>query len=142
MCAVQYNKDFGYSRKDVILIGVGIIALGYAMYYGAQAVGIEANAAGNYVQLFIFLVICVGYVSTYIFRVANKVNALHKPLSPSGACNSLSLQSPSRVWQPRHGCDTQGADPPLKCPQLMLTLQKGNVAGFLVLRTRDSGCRE
>jgi hypothetical protein len=30
------NKEFGYSRKDVILIGVGLIALGYAMYYGLQ----------------------------------------------------------------------------------------------------------
>jgi hypothetical protein len=66
------NKEFGYSRKDVILIGVGIFAIGYGLYYGAQALGVDANAAGNYVQLFIFLGICVGYISTYIFRVANK----------------------------------------------------------------------
>ena len=71
--ALQMNKEFGYSRKDVILIGVGIFALGYGLYYGAQAAGIEATTAGNYVQLFIFVGICLGYISTYIFRVANKV---------------------------------------------------------------------
>lgn len=57
----------------MLLIGFGLIAVGYAMYYTAQAAGVEATTAGNYVQLFIFLVICVGYISTYIFRVANKV---------------------------------------------------------------------
>lgn len=70
---VQYNKEFGYSRKDVILIGVGLIALGYALYYGLQAGGMEPGMAGNWVQLIIFMGICVGWVSTYIFRVATKV---------------------------------------------------------------------
>ena len=65
--------EFGYTRKDIILIGAGLLGTGYALYYGAQAFGIEATKAGNYVQLFVFLVICVGYISTYIFRVANKV---------------------------------------------------------------------
>lgn len=37
----------------------------------------EAGFAGNVVQLFIFLGICVGYISTYIFRVANKVWTLN-----------------------------------------------------------------
>jgi len=68
----KINTEFGYSRKDVILIGVGLFAIGYALYYGAQAFGVEATTAGNYVQLFIFLGICIGYISTYIFRVANK----------------------------------------------------------------------
>ena len=71
---MQYNQEFGYSRKDVLLIGLAFIGVGYALYYGAQAVGIEATTAGNYVQLLIFLIICVGYISTYIFRVANKVS--------------------------------------------------------------------
>ncbi|KAG2425129.1 hypothetical protein HYH02_015073 [Chlamydomonas schloesseri] len=69
---VVYNKEFGYSRKDVILIGVGLIALGYALYYGLQAGGMEPGMAGNWVQLIIFMGICVGWVSTYIFRVATK----------------------------------------------------------------------
>ncbi len=43
---VVYNKEFGYSRKDVLLIGVGLIALGYALYYGLQALGVEAGYAG------------------------------------------------------------------------------------------------
>ena len=33
--------------------------------------------AGNVVQITIFLGICIGYISTYIFRVANKVGLLH-----------------------------------------------------------------
>ena len=44
---VKYNTEFGYSRKDVILIGVGLIALGYALYYGLQAAGMEAGMAGK-----------------------------------------------------------------------------------------------
>ena len=43
---VVYNKEFGYSRKDIILIGVGLIALGYALYYGLQATGMDAGFAG------------------------------------------------------------------------------------------------
>lgn len=68
----QKSAKFGYSRKDVIIIGGGLIGLGYAMYYGLQAAGMEAGFAGNVVQLFIFVGICLGYISTYIFRVANK----------------------------------------------------------------------
>ena len=30
------SAKFGYSRKDVIIIGGGLIGLGYAMYYGLQ----------------------------------------------------------------------------------------------------------
>ena len=70
---VVYNKQFGYSRKDVLLIGAGLIAFGYALYYGLQALGVEPGYAGNFVQMFIFLGICVGWVSTYVFRVATKV---------------------------------------------------------------------
>merc|ERR1712224_571915 len=55
---------FGYTRKDVILIGAGLIGIGYTMYYGLQAVGLEAGLAGNWVQLIVFLGICVGWLST------------------------------------------------------------------------------
>ena len=41
--------------------------------YMIQAAGVEAGFAGNVVQLAIFMGICLGYVSTYILRVANKV---------------------------------------------------------------------
>lgn len=68
-CALQ----FGYTRKDVILLGGGIIGFGYALYYGLQAAGVDSLVAGNFVQLFVFLGIGVGYISTYLFRVANKV---------------------------------------------------------------------
>lgn len=69
---MQYNTDFGYSRKDVILIGVGLIAIGYALYYGLQSFGMDAGMAGNWVQLIIILGICFGWVSSYFYRVATK----------------------------------------------------------------------
>lgn len=37
-----------------------------------QAAGVEPGQAGNAVQLIVFFGICIGYISTYIFRVANK----------------------------------------------------------------------
>jgi hypothetical protein len=67
------NTEFGYSRKDVILIGLGFLALGYGMYYGLQATGMEPGIAGNWVQLVVILGMMIGWVSTYLFRVANKV---------------------------------------------------------------------
>ncbi|KAG1660210.1 hypothetical protein FOA52_005079 [Chlamydomonas sp. UWO 241] len=69
---VVYNKQFGYSRKDILLIGVGLGAFGYAAYYGLQATGVEPGMAGNFVQLGVFLGICVFWVSTYVYRVATK----------------------------------------------------------------------
>lgn len=87
---VKYNTEFGYSRKDVLLICGGLIALGYALYYGLQALGMEAGYAGNWVQLIIFMGICVGWVSTYIYRVATKVRgaqgaAAAQPMGSAGA---------------------------------------------------------
>lgn len=70
----MYNKEFGYSRKDVLIIIVGLIGLGVVMYEGLQAAGMDAGMAGNVVQATIFLGICVGWVSTYLWRVANKVS--------------------------------------------------------------------
>lgn len=66
------KQEFGYSRKDICIIGVGLVALGYFLYYGLQALGFEAGAAGNWVQLIIFLGICVGWVGSYIWRVGTK----------------------------------------------------------------------
>jgi len=67
-----YNTEFGYTRKDIFVLGFGLIAGGYVMYYGLQAAGMDAGMAGNWVQLAVFLGICVGYVSTYVYRVATK----------------------------------------------------------------------
>lgn len=67
------QTPFGYTRKDVILIGTGLIGLGYGMYYGLQATGMDAGMAGNFVQLIIFVGICIGWIGSYLFRVANKV---------------------------------------------------------------------
>ena len=71
---MQKSTEFGYSRKDVLLIGFGIFGGGFALYYGLQAFGVPAGYAGNYVQLFVVLGLCVGWVGSYIFRVANKAS--------------------------------------------------------------------
>lgn len=68
--------EFGYSRKDIVIIGGGLIGLGYAMYYGLQAGGMEAGMAGNWVQLTIFMGICVGWVGSYVYRVGTKVGTV------------------------------------------------------------------
>lgn len=70
--ALQYNTEFGYSRKDIIIIGVGLIAGGFVLYYGLQAGGMDAGMAGNWVQLIIFLGICIGWIGSYLYRVATK----------------------------------------------------------------------
>lgn len=74
--AMQKSTEFGYSRKDVLLIGFGIFGGGFGLYYGLQAAGVPAGYAGNYVQLFVVLGLCVGWIGSYIFRVANKVTPL------------------------------------------------------------------
>jgi hypothetical protein len=67
------STEFGYSRKDVVVIGVGLIAFGYILYYGLQyGAGMDPGMAGNYVQLIIFIGICFGWVGSYLYRVANK----------------------------------------------------------------------
>jgi hypothetical protein len=43
----QKNTQFGYSRKDVIIIGVGLIGGGYVLYYGLQATGKAADLLGQ-----------------------------------------------------------------------------------------------
>jgi hypothetical protein len=76
---------FGYTRKDAIIIGVGLIAGGVGLKYGLELAGIPDLQAGIYAQMGIFVVVCLGWVSTYVFRVATKV--IHYPailLTPSG----------------------------------------------------------
>lgn len=80
------TMQFGYTRKDVILLGGGIFGVGYGLYYGLQAAGYDALVAGNIVQIFVFLGIGVGYISTYIFRVANKVRAAEITLRHQAIC--------------------------------------------------------
>jgi len=67
------STEFGYSRKDVVIIGVALIAFGYILYYGLQyGAGMDAGMAGNWVQLIIFIGICFGWVGSYLFRVSTK----------------------------------------------------------------------
>ena len=64
--------EFGYSRKDVLLIGVGVTLLGVGLKSGLELLGVDPLQAGNVVQLVIVLGMTVGWISTYMFRVANK----------------------------------------------------------------------
>ncbi|XP_050377948.1 uncharacterized protein LOC126795160 isoform X2 [Argentina anserina] len=66
------QKSFGYSRKDVILIGVGVTVIGIGLKSGLEFVGVDPLQAGNVVQLVLVLGLTIGWISTYIFRVSNK----------------------------------------------------------------------
>ncbi|KAJ4713553.1 MAR-binding filament-like protein 1-1 isoform 2 [Melia azedarach] len=68
----QTKTPFGYTRKDVLLIGVGVTAIGYGLKSGLELVGIDPLQAGNIVEVIIVLGLMLGWVSTYIFRVSNK----------------------------------------------------------------------
>lgn len=65
--------EFGYSRKDVILLCSLPLLGGYATYYGLQKfLGLNPIQAGNYVQVIFVFVLCVGWCATYLFRVGTK----------------------------------------------------------------------
>ncbi|KAK3406092.1 hypothetical protein EUGRSUZ_K02276 [Eucalyptus grandis] len=66
------NAPFGYSRKDVLLIGLGVTVLGVGLKSGLELAGVDPLQAGNVVQLVLVLGLTVGWISTYIFRVSNK----------------------------------------------------------------------
>ncbi|XP_059316626.1 uncharacterized protein LOC132067421 [Lycium ferocissimum] len=66
------QTPFGYTRKDVLLIGVGVTLLGYGLKSGLEFLGFDPLQAGNVVQLVLVLGLTVGWISTYIFRVSNK----------------------------------------------------------------------
>ncbi|KAK6921275.1 Protein of unknown function DUF3007 [Dillenia turbinata] len=55
------QTPFGYTRKDVLLIGLGVTFF-----------GVDPLQAGNVVQLVLVLGLIVGWISTYMFRVSNK----------------------------------------------------------------------
>ncbi|KAK3026253.1 hypothetical protein RJ639_041629 [Escallonia herrerae] len=66
------QAPFGYSRKDVILIGVGVTVAGIGLKSGLEFYGVDPLQAGNVVQLVLVLGLTIGWISTYIFRVSNK----------------------------------------------------------------------
>lgn len=68
----QTKTPFGYTRKDVLLIGLGVTVAGVGLKSGLEFVGVDPLQAGNVVQLVMVLGLTVGWISTYIFRVSNK----------------------------------------------------------------------
>uniref|UniRef100_A0A1D1XYT1 Cytochrome oxidase assembly protein 3, mitochondrial n=1 Tax=Anthurium amnicola TaxID=1678845 RepID=A0A1D1XYT1_9ARAE len=68
----QSKTPFGYTRKDVLLIGLGVTVIGVGLKSGLEFLGVDPLLAGNVVQLVIVLGLTVGWIFTYIFRVANK----------------------------------------------------------------------
>ncbi|KAL3529119.1 hypothetical protein ACH5RR_008441 [Cinchona calisaya] len=68
----QDKTPFGYTRKDVLLIGLGVTLFGVGLKSGLEFVGVDPLQAGNVVQLVLVLGLTVGWISTYIFRVSNK----------------------------------------------------------------------
>ncbi|XP_044476568.1 uncharacterized protein LOC123204087 [Mangifera indica] len=68
----QNKTPFGYTRKDVLFIGLGITVIGYGLKSGLEFFGVDPLQAGNIVELVIVLGLTLGWVSTYIFRVSNK----------------------------------------------------------------------
>jgi hypothetical protein len=64
---------FGYTRLDVLLIGGGVTAAGFAAYYGLQEfAGFDAQWAGNVVQLTFVMALTLLWVGSYVQRVFNK----------------------------------------------------------------------
>lgn len=61
--------------------------------------GMEPGIAGNWVQAIIFLGICVGWVSTYLYRVATKVG-----LSGGGRLTGLFSLAVSSRMRPHSSC--------------------------------------
>ncbi|XP_014515320.1 uncharacterized protein LOC106773143 [Vigna radiata var. radiata] len=66
------KTPFGYTRKDVLLIGVGVTLLGIGLKSGLEFAGVDSLQAGNVVQLVLVLGLTVGWILTYVFRVSNK----------------------------------------------------------------------
>ncbi|PHU02712.1 hypothetical protein BC332_27963 [Capsicum chinense] len=69
---ILMQTPFGYTRKDVLLIGLGVTLLGIGLKSGLEYLGFDPLQAGNVVQLVLVLGLTVGWISTYIFRVSNK----------------------------------------------------------------------
>jgi hypothetical protein len=66
------NKEFGYSRKDIILIGVGLLVAGFGSYFGMLAAGVDLILAGNIEVAIFVLGLTLAWTASYVFRVAKK----------------------------------------------------------------------
>jgi hypothetical protein len=75
------RAEFGYTRKDVILICLGVVAVGYTVYYGLQLVGLTDQQAGVASMMLANLGLIVGWTGTYVFRVGTKDMTYTKQLT-------------------------------------------------------------
>lgn len=74
------KAPFGHTRKDVLLIGLGLVVFGVGLKYGLEFFGVDPLKAGNVVQIVMVLGLTVGWISTYIFRVSTKEMTYAKQL--------------------------------------------------------------
>lgn len=74
------KTPFGYTRKDVLLVGLGLIVGGVGLKFGLEFVGVDSLRAGNVVQLVMVFGLTVGWISTYVFRVSTKEMTYAKQL--------------------------------------------------------------
>ncbi|EFJ21764.1 hypothetical protein SELMODRAFT_176005 [Selaginella moellendorffii] len=70
--ATEDKPAFGYTRKDVLLIGIGITIFGFGLKSGLELIGLDSLKAGNVVQLVMVLGLTVGWILSYVLRVSNK----------------------------------------------------------------------
>ncbi|KAG2601382.1 hypothetical protein PVAP13_5KG588100 [Panicum virgatum] len=117
----QEKAPFGYTRKDVLLIGAGVTAFGVGLKYGLELVGVDPLQAGNVVQLLVVLGMTVGWISTYMFRVANKDMTYAQQLrdyEKNGwrACRRLSCRLCWSKWRKRSSACRRSRKSPTPSP--------------------------
>ncbi|GBG88655.1 hypothetical protein CBR_g48186 [Chara braunii] len=66
------GTGFATSRKDVLLIGLGVTLAGIALKSGLEYAGLDPLRAGNVVQITLVFGLTVVWTLSYVFRVANK----------------------------------------------------------------------
>jgi len=83
---VKYNTEFGYSRKDVLLIGFGLIGGGVLFKWGLEVAGVDPIMAGT-----------VAVVSPRLF-VCPVDRVLSSRIWPSSLRRPY-IKSPGRDWR-------------------------------------------
>ena len=65
-------------RIDAILIALGVFLAGGIIYLVFHFLGLSAQSAGIWSQVLLILVVIIGWVSTYLFRVFTNQMTYHQ----------------------------------------------------------------